>query len=448
MGLKNISFLMSLVFLLASPAGHADPCGMVPPIYEGDTSPIKRRGIQKTYMFFQKDTAKKDLGLETLVIRPSFVGEVDTFGMLIPLPAIPAMRKVPDNIFDHIAAAVQPPELVIDFIELEEMAMEDADESLSVNDVRVLKKEGVGMYQIAVLEAGSNKALSRWMNDNGFRYPEGMDKAVQSYVEERWVFVAVKTRVGVKAKVDPRPGMRRANPQIQGGGFQGSVQAMAFRFWVKEPVVPMRLSTFNKGETRNIVYALSDEGVRIKGISETFVRRQIKGNDLYRNTHEKLPIRFEGGNAQQRASYDNARDPKTRSGNARALFASDLLATRDNALEHAFERREKAMLNISERLSLRGSGIDYQIENAIGSERERAIENAAKLFGNKTLTVIDGDFPRDFLRDYNLYFETYEMPRKLNNDATYDALLRYPLGQVPKKKSKSPLIRLWKSLWD
>ena len=78
----------------------ADPCGMVPPIYVGDGAPIARVGDQNTFVFF------KD-GVETFVIRPAFEGKVDEFGMLIPFPAMPELRKA-------FRAAIDPPEVVID----------------------------------------------------------------------------------------------------------------------------------------------------------------------------------------------------------------------------------------------------------------------------------------------------------------------------------------------
>ncbi|MEK6236310.1 MAG: hypothetical protein N2C14_16510, partial [Planctomycetales bacterium] len=56
-----------LVGLLALTGGlsqvAADPCGMVPPVYQGQGSPITRIGEQATYVFY------KD-GVETFVIRP------------------------------------------------------------------------------------------------------------------------------------------------------------------------------------------------------------------------------------------------------------------------------------------------------------------------------------------------------------------------------------------
>ncbi len=84
--------LMFLLALLWTSAVMADPCGMVPPIWQGPGVPITRVGEQMTYVFF------KD-GVESFVIRPGFSGKVEEFGMLIPFPNPPAIRKVTDDIF-------------------------------------------------------------------------------------------------------------------------------------------------------------------------------------------------------------------------------------------------------------------------------------------------------------------------------------------------------------
>ena len=97
---RSILWLSAAWFLLLGipQTASADPCGMVPPIYVGQGIPIARIGDQNTFVFF------KD-GVETFVIRPGFKGKVDEFGMLIPFPAIPELRKVSDNIFPHVRAA-------------------------------------------------------------------------------------------------------------------------------------------------------------------------------------------------------------------------------------------------------------------------------------------------------------------------------------------------------
>ena len=94
-----------IALLLLSLPTLADPCGMVPPIsLDGENSEIERIGEQKTYVFY------KD-GLETVMIRPGFRGNVDEFGMLIPFPAVPSLRKVSDESFHHLEQAMDPPKI-------------------------------------------------------------------------------------------------------------------------------------------------------------------------------------------------------------------------------------------------------------------------------------------------------------------------------------------------
>ena len=69
------TLLTGAVLAMAATSLHADPCGMVPPIYTGNQSPITRIGLQKTYVFY------KD-GVETFVIRPGFSGR-DFFFLFI-----------------------------------------------------------------------------------------------------------------------------------------------------------------------------------------------------------------------------------------------------------------------------------------------------------------------------------------------------------------------------
>src|SRR5262245_32069923 len=142
---------------------------MVPPIYVTDNTSIVRVGDEQTYVFY------KD-GIETFVIRPGFSGKVEDFGMLISFPTPPALRKVAEDIFPQIAKAIDPPEVVVDLRErfwkrsnnfrgLGGRVRTQSLDSLKLakDEVRVLREEAVGMYEVAVLEAGSSAALKRWM---------------------------------------------------------------------------------------------------------------------------------------------------------------------------------------------------------------------------------------------------------------------------------------------
>lgn len=418
---------------VAAPA-LADPCGMVPPITMIEGDPIVRVGAQKTYVAYYK-------GIETVVLRPGFEGKVDEFGMLIPFPSVPAIRKVDDNIFPHIAAAIDPPE-VLAYVQnavrrrgrvpmRAPMAATGgaagAEAPLRYDEVRVVKQEAVGMYEVAVLEAGSAAALNKWMDQHQFRYPEGMDDVVNDYVADRWVFVAVKTKVGQKAGVNPRPGMKAANAKLPAGAtFSGHVQAMGFRFRSDELVVPMRLSAFNKGKLHNVVYVLTDDPVAIRRIPKRFVRRQLSGAELYRNLTGPLPLRVIGGTYRQLTPWQKQnlvkqRDPEPHNGLAKDLIASDLLAITSGTLSNPFEEQEKELLAIGERLGLRGAEIDALHAQVLAKAKERAVRKALRRVKALTMTVIDGEFDRDVLARDNLRFATYRVPARRNKPEAYDA---------------------------
>ena len=446
-----------LLCLTITASAQADPCGMVPPIYTGDQIPITRIGEQNTYVYY------KD-GIETFVIRPGFSGNVEEFGMLIPFPNPPALRKVPDNIFAHLAAAVDPPEVVVYHHRYQgyslgkggsfgpQKAMPGLQFKKAKEEVRVLKQEAVGMYEVAVLEAGSAEALKKWLEQHKYKYPEGMDKPCEEYVKDGWCFVAVKTKVGNKGGVDPRPGQRNVQSKLPAGSsFDGHVQGMGFRFKSKELVVPMRLSAFNKGELRNIVYLLSDSPQRIRSIPEEYVMRQLPGNKLLSNVTDPLPVRIVGGTTipeWEKKTLPARRNPEPHNGSAKDLFAGDILATNSGELSLPHEEREKELLSIGERLGLRGVAIDKLHADSLADDRKKVVTDT--LAGNlekMTLNVIDGDFPRDVIARKNLTFAEYKMPSRRNAAGVYDAKTKGParqqngvlkVGKIEFEDSKQP----------
>ncbi len=428
-----------LLCLAITTAAHADPCGMVPPIYTGSEVPITRIGEQNTYVFY------KD-GVQTIVLRPGFSGKVDEFGMLIPFPTPPAIRKVPDHIFPHLAAAIDPPEVLVylnirkkfdrRLANIAKSAPSDKLAVLEKNEVRVLRTEAVGMYEVAVLEAGSAKALQTWLDTNGYKYPQGMDKPCNEYVAEGWCFVAVKTQVGQKSGVDPKPGQRQANGKLPtGSAFDGHVQGMGFRFTTDKLVVPMRLSAFNKGDLRNIVYLLTDGPRRIRSIPEEYVMRQIPGEKLLSNVTDPLPVRVIGAAAGEgipewrMKTLPQERNPEPKNGAAKELFATDLLAATTGELSLPYEEREKELLRIGERFGLRGGEIDKLHTDALKADRKKIVDAAVAKLKGMTLTVIDGDFPREVLGSKNLTFGEYRMPQRRNRAEVYDTKTKGPAPQ-------------------
>ena len=422
---------IALLLSLLHPA-LADPCGMVPPIsLDGDDSNITRVGKQQTYVFYKN-------GVETVVIHPGFEGNVDEFGMLIPFPEAPALRKVSENTFTHLAKAVDPP--TIDYwlrrrryrpggggLRSVKSAPRKSARRPKRNQVAVLNREAVGMYEVAVLEAGSPEALKKWMDDHGFRFPNGMEKTCADYIEDRWCFVAVKTRVGNAAGVEPKAGMRKTKPKkAKGKPFKGKVQAMGFRFKSKVLEVPMRLSTFNGEDTNNLVYLLAEQPMRASNLPKELVKRQISGKKLYKNITEPLPYRIRGGSEDDMSPNDwkrlNARrKPAPVNGAAADLFASDLFVLGSGKLSHKSEEQEKSLLDIGEMLNLRGGSLDQlhskELAKARGSMKDKSL---AQLKGMH-LTILEGDFDRETIAKENIRFEPFHL---ISSDGS-------PVGYIP-----------------
>ncbi|MFT4976507.1 MAG: hypothetical protein ACI8S6_002412 [Myxococcota bacterium] len=418
--------LSATLLLLMTADAAADPCGMVPPISVNSNhtaAAIQRIGVQRTYVFHRD-------GIETIALRPGFEGSIDDFGMLIPFPSPPAIRKIDDQTFAHIEGALAPPSIDVHVQDQQRyyrsssradmssapMPEAAAEEDLGYREVRVLREEAVGMYQVAVLEAGSPAALSRWMGKNGYRYPDGMDDITGEYVADGWCFVAIKALVGQGPGVEPRPGMRRVNSQLPDGArFDGHVQGMGFRFYTDEPVVPMRLSVFNGADPQNVVYMLSERPMAIDGVSTDMVLTQLDGETLHSQLTDPLQVRYHNGSERdlssaERDSLKQLQDPTPFVQAARDLFAADLLATRTNTLSLDHEEEEKDLLSVSESLGLRGPEIDALHTVALGEARSRAIDGALDDLREMHMTVTDGVFPGQLLADDNLTFTYYRAP--------------------------------------
>lgn len=126
-----------LILSLACCTVLGNSCGMVPSvILTAGTPELMRSGNQLTYGFF------KD-GIEDIALRPGPKGKFANFGMLIPFPAGPEIRKVPDNIFPHIERAIYPPQVVIDLCPKLPMLMLSADAPEDIDNDELVWKDQV-----------------------------------------------------------------------------------------------------------------------------------------------------------------------------------------------------------------------------------------------------------------------------------------------------------------
>ena len=211
-----------------------------------------------------------------------------------------------------------------------------------------------------------------------------------------------------------------------------SLTAM-FRGWDSdsrpdELVVPMRLSAFNAGEMRNVVYLLTRrtrERFERSPKNTSCVKSPVDSSSTI--VTKPLPLRIIGGTEAdipeyQRRDLPQRRNPEPKNGVAQELFAADLLAVSTGNLSLEHEEQEKELLRIGEYFGLRGGEIDKENLAALVQARKTDDRPTVwRMLKDMTMTVVDGDFPREVVANQNLTFAQYQMPAARNNNLNYDA---------------------------
>jgi len=164
------------------------------------------------------------------------------------------------------------------------------------------------------------------------------------------------------------------------------------------------------------------------------VQVQLDGKELYSHLKDPLPYRILGGTEDDMSPNDwktlnNQRDPEPYNGVAAQLFAHDVLAYQQSELSHDFEEREKLLLDIGERLNLRGGRMDVFHDKLLAAEREEAQASAMESLKEMSFTVIEGDFPPDVVANENIRFEPYRLKSTAQESSVLSAALERVQGE-------------------
>lgn len=170
--LVKLLFLFSVFFLLLPASVFADG-GIFPPpdFYVGQTE-------QKAVIFY-------DQGVETLILSITFQGNAKDFGWVVPTPTRPEVDKSSDELFLALEELTRRP------IRYEEKGLMPVPLE---GGVEVLETKEVGIYEISVLRADDPKALSSWLDKNGYNFPKEASYILEDYIKNKWYFTAVKVR--------------------------------------------------------------------------------------------------------------------------------------------------------------------------------------------------------------------------------------------------------------
>ncbi len=249
---------------------------LIPVCALGDGGFIPSTAFQKVEIPDQRALIHFADGKETLVIDTAFKGSGTNFAWIIPVPSVPTIEPATTGLFSTLQIIFQPKIvhevtgyykfaiflgiivayvlrkrrrgespvgmlLIVAFFAILSSlllpALGTADSaSLSGDEVSVLERKTVGLYETATLSSRDGQAVFDWLNQNGFVAPTNFIPAIRAYAQEGWYFVASKIRLNASLAEAAKP------------------HPLTLTFKTEHPVYPLRLTGINNDSCRIELY--------------------------------------------------------------------------------------------------------------------------------------------------------------------------------------------------
>ena len=220
-------------------------------------------------------------GTERLVIETRFTGSGTNFAWVVPLPSQPVIEQATTGLFPTLQYLFRPEVvheiprywlrilvvlgLICSFrwlikhasagfiafiiflflflagvlLPVLSVKSRSATASASEENVSILDRKLVGIFETTTIASPDAKALQTWLLENGYSVPTNAEPVIASYVKDGWVFVATK--------------VRRDKPD----GETSTPHPLSFTFKTDKPVYPMRLTGVDNGPLMVDLYVFS-----------------------------------------------------------------------------------------------------------------------------------------------------------------------------------------------
>ncbi|MBL7924232.1 MAG: DUF2330 domain-containing protein, partial [Bacteroidia bacterium] len=212
----------------------------------------------------------------TITMSSDFQGKVSDFAMVIPVPTVlqrDDIRVVERRVFDQLDAYSGPrlveyhdagpcnryySEESMDAPMMNRAATTKAESVAEMKDhykVAVVARYTVGEYDIQILNAQESGGLERWLNDHGYRIPEGAREVLEPYIKSNMKFFVVKV-----------------NLEEQQGLSSQLLRPLQISFNSPKFMLPIRLGMANgEGNQDMIIYAFTTRG-RVESVNYRTVK--------------------------------------------------------------------------------------------------------------------------------------------------------------------------------
>jgi len=267
---------------------------------------------------------------EMLVIQSKYVGDVEEFGWVIPVPALPTLASLDAEparelfwilayrtmeevvpVGSYIGMAVFGASVLLGVV-LSFVTKGAAPGCLGVGilvlaliavpqfgthrkGVQVLTEQAVGAYDVKVIRGDDSKALIDWLKERKYGFDEKDEGVFDTYVNKGWCFVTARIARGERGR--------------GAVSSQGMVNPLIARFPSSHPVYPMALTGTAGSPVKLVLYAISpfrlDADTRLEttyaGQSEAIriafdMMREARmaGEGKSKTASQKILVGFEG----------------------------------------------------------------------------------------------------------------------------------------------------------
>jgi hypothetical protein len=181
-------------------------------------------------------------------IRIQYEGEAERFAWVVPLQAVPEVSVGSEPLFVQLAAATAPRWIRQRSSECPDddpggsgggLFIGDNDVAGASSEPEIVVQETVGAFEVVVLQGGNATELVEFLIQNGYAQDPVATPIIQEYLDEGFLFAAVK----LTADVDT-----------------DAIHPLVFRLLGDEPCVPIRLTRIAAEEDMGIrTYFLGQE---------------------------------------------------------------------------------------------------------------------------------------------------------------------------------------------
>lgn len=257
----SLAAAAALSTLAAEPPAHA-ACSYFAALDRDVTQPSQRAFI--TWSAKEK--------VESFTVQPTFEGNAEDFGMVVPTPGRPKLKEAPREIFKDLALYTvltpTPCRTKNRWALVPSAPRMAAAEAARPSTVKVLEAGVVGTLDYKIITADLAADLYGWLNENRYSYA-GDEATLDFYVRKKWFFTVMK--------IDPQQ-MKRDDS----GSYTGEVSPTRFQFESPEPIYPLKITSLSvKDHTEALFYVLAEKKIDLPGSKLEYAKR-LKKKDITR----------------------------------------------------------------------------------------------------------------------------------------------------------------------